>query len=130
DAAGGDSRGRQSAALLVVGRTKGYLGLTDKWVDLRVDDHANPIDELSRLLALHRLFFARPSATPRTLSSEDIGWLQEVLRRDGYLAPGPSGRWDAATENALESLFGVENLEERWLRGPRMDQVAWEHLRR
>ena len=130
DAAGGDSRGRQSAALLVVGEAKGYLGLTDKWIDLRVDDHERPVEELSRLLALHRLFFTRPSATPRELSTEDITWLQAVLRRDGYLTPGQSGTWDEATERALEALFGVENLEERWLSGPRMDPVAWDHLER
>src|SRR5690606_7402185 len=61
DAAGGDSRGRQSAALLVVGEGKGYLGLTDRWIDLRIDDHPQPMDELARLLSLHRLFFNRPS---------------------------------------------------------------------
>src|SRR5690606_15887703 len=130
DEAGGDSRGRQSAAILVVGEAKGYLGLTDRWVDLRVDDHARPVAELSRLLALHRLFFARPSTTPRELDVDDIRWLQDVLRRADFLAQDPSGTWDTATENALESLFGVENLEERWLSGPRMDPVAWEHLRR
>jgi uncharacterized Ntn-hydrolase superfamily protein len=130
DEAGGDSRGRQSAAILVVGAAKGYLGLTDKWVDLRVDDHAQPVEELARLLAMHRLFFAKPSTTPRVLDADDIRWLQAVLQRDGFSEHGASGTWDAATEGALEALFGVENLEERWLSGPRMDPVAWEHLRR
>lgn len=130
DAAGGDSRGRQSSALLVVGKAKGYLGLTDKWIDLRVDDHGQPVPELSRLLAMHRLFFTRPSTPPRELGAEDIRWLRDVLLRDGFLDYGGSGEWDAATEKALEALFGVENLEERWLSGPLMDHVAWEHLRR
>jgi len=129
DAAGGDSRGRQSAALLVVGEAKGYLGLTDRWIDLRVDDHPQPMEELARLLSLHRLFFNRPSSTPRELSGDDIRWLQQVLSNEGYLAAQPNGEWDAATERALEALFGVENLEERWLTGPRMDPVAWDHLR-
>lgn len=53
--AGGDSRGRQSAALLVVGEGKGYGGHSDRWVDLRVDDHEQPIQELTRLLSLQRL---------------------------------------------------------------------------
>lgn len=57
EAAGGDSRGRQSAALLVVGHGKGFLSLSDRWIDLRSDDHERPIDELARLLALHRDFF-------------------------------------------------------------------------
>ena len=52
--AGGDSRGRQSAALLVVGAGKGYGGNSDRWIDLRVDDHAEPVPELERLLGLQR----------------------------------------------------------------------------
>src|SRR3954449_13507330 len=56
DAAGGDSRGRQSAALLVVEEEAGYGGLDDIAVDLRVDDHAEPITELARLLALSDLY--------------------------------------------------------------------------
>jgi uncharacterized Ntn-hydrolase superfamily protein len=56
-AAGGDVRGQQSAAIVVVREGGGFLGLGDRAVDLRVDDHATPIAELSRLLALHRATF-------------------------------------------------------------------------
>jgi uncharacterized Ntn-hydrolase superfamily protein len=59
-AAGGDARGQQSAALLVVREGGGYGGGSDRLVDLRVDDHATPIAELGRLLALHRRYFQRP----------------------------------------------------------------------
>jgi len=130
DAAGGDRRGRESAALLVVGEGKGYAGLTDRWIDLRVDDHPAPIAELGRLLALHRLFLDKPSAAPRPLLGADVRWLQAILRRTGHLDRVPTGAWDEATERALEGLFGVENLEERWTTGPRMDPVAWAHLQR
>jgi uncharacterized Ntn-hydrolase superfamily protein len=130
EAAGGDRRGRQSAALLVVGEGKGYGGLTGRWIDLRVDDHPQPIAELGRLLALHRLYLDKPSAPPRPLADADVRWLQEVLRRTGHLERGPTAVWDETTERALERLFGVENLEERWLTGPRIDPVAWEHLGR
>ncbi len=129
DAAGGDSRGRQSAALLVVGHGKGYAGLNDRWIDLRVDDHVDPCAELARLLDLHRLYLDKPTTEPRTLSAEDIGWLQEVLRRQGHLVGAATGAWDAETESALEGLFGVENLEERWVGGPLIDPVAWRHLK-
>lgn len=57
DAAGGDKRGRQSAALLVVRAKGGYAGGNDRYVDLRVDDHASPAKELRRLLELHRTVF-------------------------------------------------------------------------
>jgi uncharacterized Ntn-hydrolase superfamily protein len=54
EAAGGDKRGKQSAALLVVRDKGGYSGLNDRYIDLRVDDHAGPVEELRRLLKLHR----------------------------------------------------------------------------
>lgn len=56
-AAGGDSRGQQSAALLVVGPEQGYAGLSDVFVDLRVDDHERPLEELRRIFALHQALF-------------------------------------------------------------------------
>lgn len=130
DAAGGDRRGRESAALLVVGEGKGYAGLTDRWIDLRVDDHPRPIPELARLLELHRLFMNKPSQPARELSEADIRWLQERLRERGYLEAAATGAWSAATRDALEALFGVENLEERWVEGARVDPVAWRHLTR
>jgi len=55
--AGGDARGRQSAALLVVRKSKGRGGYGDRLIDLRVEDHPNPIGELKRLLNLHRVFY-------------------------------------------------------------------------
>jgi uncharacterized Ntn-hydrolase superfamily protein len=58
-AAGGDSRGQQSAALLVVQRDAGYAQLSDSLVDLRIDDHERPLEELRRLYDLHREVFAR-----------------------------------------------------------------------
>ncbi len=64
EAAGGDIRGRQSAAILVV-REGGLFGANDRYIDLRVEDHADPVAELTRLLALHKDFFGRqPAAVP------------------------------------------------------------------
>jgi uncharacterized Ntn-hydrolase superfamily protein len=71
-AAGGDSRGRQSAALLVVREAGGWNGQNDRYVDLRVDDHVQPVDELARLLDLWRAARALPphgisvAAVPRS----------------------------------------------------------------
>ena len=62
--AGGDSRGRQSAALLVVRKKGGYGGGNDRFIDLRVDDHKTPIAELRRLLQLHKNLFKRAHANP------------------------------------------------------------------
>ena len=62
--AGGDSRGRQSAALLGVRKKGGYGGGNDRFIDLRVDDHKTPIAELRRLLQLHKNLFKRAHANP------------------------------------------------------------------
>lgn len=59
EVAGGDKRGRQSAALLVVRKGGGYAGLNDRYIDIRVDDHPTPIQELKRLLGKHREFYPR-----------------------------------------------------------------------
>lgn len=59
--AGGDRRGRQSAALLIVREGWGYGGANDRYRDLRVDDHPEPIEELARILELHRRLFPRPA---------------------------------------------------------------------
>ncbi|MEW6306229.1 MAG: DUF1028 domain-containing protein [Verrucomicrobiota bacterium] len=56
--AGGDKRGRQSAALLVVREGAGFSGANDRYIDLRVEDHAQPVEELARLLEIHKRFYA------------------------------------------------------------------------
>jgi len=128
DAAGGDKRGRQSAALLVVRHEGGYGGFSDRYIDLRVDDHPDPVRELKRLLGLQRLFFERPS-------EEDVleidpalaGRLQRLLVRAGYLEDA-TGTWDERSEAALRGLAGVENLEERMVEPGRVDRAVLSFL--
>ncbi|TDE85333.1 DUF1028 domain-containing protein [Deinococcus sp. S9] len=128
DAAGGDRRGRQSAALLCVGPGRGYGGLTDDWVNLRADDHPDPCAELERLLDLHDLLFGRPETT-RPLTAEELEWLRALLIQEDYATSLPAGPWDADTEAAAWALFGTENLEERWVPGGHFDPVALAYLR-
>ncbi|ABF45700.1 protein of unknown function DUF1028 [Deinococcus geothermalis DSM 11300] len=128
DAAGGDRRGRQSAALLCVGPGRGYGGLTDDWVNLRADDHPDPCAELERLLDLHDLLFGRPETT-RELTAEELEWLRALLIQEDYATSLPAGPWDADTEAAAWALFGTENLEERWVPGGHFDPVALAYLR-
>src|SRR3954447_8339274 len=88
DAAGGDRRGRQSAALLVVREGGGYGGGNDRWIDLHVEDHADPIGELGRVLALQRLYFDRPAPSDLVpLTAELAAELRERLTAAGG-APG------------------------------------------
>jgi uncharacterized Ntn-hydrolase superfamily protein len=100
-AAGGDARGQQSAALLVVREGGGYGGRSDRHVDLRVDDHPAPIAELGRLLALHRRYFRRPSddelvELTEPLAAEVAGLL--ARRGAGPVDPGDAAAVWAALE--------------------------------
>ncbi len=128
DEAGGDKRGRQSAALLVVRDKGGYGGFNDRYIDLRVDDHPKPIPELRRLLAMQRLYFEQPLAENRLEIDADIARrLQLALKASGYL-PEPKANWDERCEKALRKLAGVENLEERMLEPGFVDKVVLEYL--
>ena len=129
DQAGGDSRGRQGAALLVVREGGGYGGGSDVAVDLRVDDHPAPVDELRRLLSLHELYFPRPDAlTFVEVDGPLAAELRRLLSARGYRA-GVSGEWGPELRDALFAYVGTENLEERWYEGPRVEQRVLEHLR-
>jgi uncharacterized Ntn-hydrolase superfamily protein len=121
DRAGGDRRGRQSAALLVVTPGGGYGGGSDVLVDLRVDDHPDPVPELGRLLGLHELYFGRPD--PASCLPLEGALAEEVRTRlAGHQFVEPD------LDDALASWAGVENLEERLLPGL-IDPLVLAHLR-
>lgn len=112
--AGGDSRGMQSAALVVAREAGGYGGYNDRFIDLRVDDHTSPIQELGRLLDMYELYFFKPS--PADLLPLDAALTTEtqtLLTRSGDYTGPISGVYDEATFRALERYGGRENLEER-----------------
>jgi uncharacterized Ntn-hydrolase superfamily protein len=130
-AAGGDSRGQQSAALLVVREGGGYAGRSDRFIDLRVDDHPAPIDELRRLLDLHKLYlFPSEPADLLPIDEDIVRELQAILVRQGHLSDPSSGVYDPAMQAAMRRLIGIENLEERWREDGRIDRVVLEFLRR
>jgi uncharacterized Ntn-hydrolase superfamily protein len=116
-AAGGDRRGQQSAALLVVQKNGGYAQLSDTLVDLRVDDHPAPVDELRRLYAIHDELFGK-TPKDRWLPVDDAlrAEIRELLARRGY--------------ERLEDWAGVENLEERVDGEDSIDPVVLAALRR
>jgi uncharacterized Ntn-hydrolase superfamily protein len=121
DGAGGDRRGRQSASLLVVTEGGGYGGGSDVLVDLRVDDHPQPVPELERLLDLHDLFFT--PADPKRALPLDGELATEVRERLQTL-----GHVDADLDRALADWAGIENLEERLAPG-RIDPDVLDVLR-
>ena len=142
DAAGGDRRGRESAALFVVRAGGGYGGWNDRWIDLRVDHHDDPIGELARLVELQHLYFDRP--VPADLEAVDESMAGEIRSILETLGAAPGGRfgsvyapmsgvasgemeprpsvgeprplppnWDGRWQRALDDWMAVENLEER-----------------
>ena len=143
DGAGGDRRGRESAALVVVRAGGGYGGWNDRWIDLRVDHHDDPIGELARLLDLQHLYFDRPTAADLLAVDEaTAGEMRTILESLGAAPGGRFGavytpmsgaaaagdtearpsvgeprplppNWDAGWQRALDDWMAVENLEER-----------------
>ena len=114
-------RGRQSAAILVVTAEGGYGGGSDVLVDLRVDDHPQPVPELARLLDLHDIFFTKPSPDDAVPLEGDLAdEVRARLARLGHAAPD--------LDDALADWAGIENYEERMLPG-RIDPIVLEQLR-
>jgi uncharacterized Ntn-hydrolase superfamily protein len=119
DAAGGDRRGRQSAAVIVRETGGGYGGGTDILVDLRVDDHPDPVTELQRLYAIQDLLFGRTPEDQLIPLEQVQAELAELLAKLGHAGP---------VEPELRDWAGLENLEERLYDG-RIDPVVLRALR-
>jgi uncharacterized Ntn-hydrolase superfamily protein len=120
-AAGGDSRGQQSSALLVVQRDGGYAQMSDVVVELRVEDHERPIDELGRIYVLHDEIFGKTPREQWLEVDEALGAeLRERLAKLGY---------DGDLGEAFPSWAGKENLEDRVEGVEQIDPVVLEALR-
>ena len=131
--AGGDRRGKQSAALQVVRPNGGYGGDTDRYLDLRVDDAEEPVTELIDLVRLHHLYFQPPRPEDRIWIDDEIASeLQAMMISEGYMTGEINGVWDEVCQQVFWLLIGNENLEMRW--SPQknrhsIDRVALEYLR-
>ena len=122
--AGGEKRGMESAALVVVRPGGGYGGNHDRWLDLRIDHSDSPIEDLRGLLDLHTLYFGRTAEGE--LLPFDAGLQTEVVRildAIGWSDP------DASLEERMQSWLGWHNLEERWVGVERIDPVVLRELR-
>jgi uncharacterized Ntn-hydrolase superfamily protein len=120
-AAGGDSRGQQSSALRVVQREGGYAGMSDVVVELRVEDHERPIEELRRIYKLHdEIFGTTPRERWLDVDEELAAELRERLAKLGF---------DGELGEAFTRWTGKENLEERVDGIEQIDPVVLEALR-
>jgi uncharacterized Ntn-hydrolase superfamily protein len=126
--AGGDARGQQSAAVIVCRDKGGYGGHTDRWIDLRVDDHLQPIAELRRLIDLHSLYFERPPVDSLLELKGDLA-IEVISALNRVNVPVASAHPEALWEG-LDQWSGRENLEERMIRAGWIDPVVLDVLRR
>nr|WP_197057411.1 DUF1028 domain-containing protein [Pontibacillus halophilus] len=110
--AGGDKRGMQSAAILVVKEGGGYDGLTDRLVDLRVDDHTEPIQELKRIYRLHQLYFGESNEQDiLTIEGTTKEEMKRHLKRLGYIPT--TNISDTILNKSLTTFINTENFEGR-----------------
>jgi uncharacterized Ntn-hydrolase superfamily protein len=115
DRAGGDKRGRQSAAIYVVKPKAGYGGYLDRWLDYRVDDHEDPVPRLGELLEMHDLYFGKSTENDRVVINGKVqAQIIELLTLTGYLKNGKEFR------TAFNEFIANENFEER-----ADSQAAW-----
>lgn len=128
-AAGGDRRGRESAALLVVRANGGYGGGNDRWIDLRVDQHDDPINELARVMTFQRLYLDRP--TEAELRPLDATLAAEIRGHLEALGAGPGG-WTTKVYQPNDPTYtpepsaGDEDAERPYTGTPRPLPEGWD----
>ena len=125
---GGDRRGQQAASLFVVKPGASYGGGVDRYIDVRVDDHPAPIEELRRIFAIYdmTLLNREDPSTLIPLTPAAILEVQKDLKSVGYYFGPLHGRWDEATQAAFDKYLGVHNFENK----ARTDGKVWPSVRR
>lgn len=127
--AGGDKRGRQSAALLVIRKNGSYGGYNDRYIDLRVDDDPQPIKKLMKLLKLHTLYFNKTTPEEEVPVDQTVALkIQKALQKLGFYQGKLNGEFDEATRQAYFDFCGIENYEERLCEGNIVDKLVLERL--
>ncbi|MFZ3579094.1 DUF1028 domain-containing protein [Virgibacillus sp. DJP39] len=127
-AAGGDSRGKQSAAIYVVKEKGGYLGINDRYVDLRVDEHPDPIKELIRIYQLQQLYFGTTKQEDiLDISVETRKVLVHHLNRLGFIQSNQID--DDALHEGLTAFLHVENFEGRELEKGKIDKEVLDFIK-
>lgn len=123
---GGDRRGQQSASLYIVKPGGSYGGAIDRYIDVRVDDHPAPIEELERVFKIYdmTLLNREDPSTLVTLTTDLIGEVQTDLKALGLYFGHPNGKWDDATRAAFEQYLGIHNFENK----ARKDRKVWRSL--
>jgi len=128
--AGGDKRGRQSAALVVMREGASYDSKSDAYIDISVYDAPDPIAEIFRLYELQKVHFERSDPTDVIpIAGEDAKYLQRLLARKGFHKGRTDGAWDEASTSALADYMGWENYDTRIRRDGKIDRKILKLIR-
>ncbi|WP_142825987.1 DUF1028 domain-containing protein [Planococcus soli] len=127
--AGGDSRGKQSAAVYVLQDGAGYGGYNDVKVDLRVDDHPEPIEELQRLYELHKMY-AAPSEEKIAIEENVLETVVEQLVKADLLESVDHSSYDEEVKEALKTFVLRENFDDHWSEEALIDEAVLEYLKK
>lgn len=119
--AGGDRRGRQAAAVLIVKENGSYGGYNDRMIDLRVDDHPDPIRKLGEMLDMHDLYFGVTEVRV-PMEGELCMQVQNALAAKGFYSGAIDGIYGEESRSAFATWCGMENYEERICEGAFMDE--------
>ncbi len=132
DQAGGDRRGRQSAAILVVKDGAGYAGFNDRWLDYRVDDADDPLPKLSDLITIHSLYFGEsPPEDKLKIEGDVLASLKMLMNAQGVYDGSLDDTWDDPFCQSLRWFIGKENFEDRTDLDARLiDRPVFEYLQR
>ncbi|HEV8510916.1 MAG TPA: DUF1028 domain-containing protein [Gemmatimonadales bacterium] len=129
-AGGGDKRGMQSAALLVVRAGAGYLGLNDRYIDIRVYDAPDPIRELQRLYALHQLYFFTTDSADLLPITPALQRELEALLLERKWLEGPQPSVNQTFLTALANFMYWENYDVRVRMDGKIDRIVLEDIRK
>jgi uncharacterized Ntn-hydrolase superfamily protein len=128
--AGGDKRGRQSAALVVMREGASYDSKSDAYIDISVYDAPDPIAEIFRLYELQKVHFERSDPSDLIpIAGEDAKFLQRLLARKGFHKGRTDGTWDEASTSALADYMGWENYDTRIRRDGKIDRKILKLIR-
>jgi uncharacterized Ntn-hydrolase superfamily protein len=129
--AGGDRRGEQSAALLVVRKGAGYQGQLDNYIDISIYDHPHPLQELERLYQIHKLYFFKTD--PKNLVKIDESLcreLQQIMKDRGFYKGMVTGTFDDLTKKNLQDFMYWENYDERVRTDDQIDTEVLQDIRK
>jgi uncharacterized Ntn-hydrolase superfamily protein len=129
--AGGDRRGEQSAALLVVRKGAGYQGELDNFIDISIYDHPHPLQELQRLYQMHKLYFFKTD--PKNLVKIDENLcreLQQIMKDRGFYKGDVTGIFDEGTKKNLQDFMYWENYDERVRNDDQIDEEVLQDIRK